>query len=841
VNPERWQQVEQVYSSALRRKPDQRATFLSVACQDDLELRREVEALLQQASETPSDSSWQDTATMQPASSPGIVSSCTELDAGQQLGPYRVEAIIGVGGMGQVYRAVDTRLGRKVAIKVSAQQFSGRFEREARATSALNHPHICTLYDVGALRSGSSYLVTELVEGETLREWLKHAHSPERCIEVARQVLEALRAAHVTGIVHRDLKPANIMVRFDGYVKVLDFGLAKRFALTEEGTTADLSLPGQVVGTIAYMSPEQIQGHDVGPASDLFAFGVILHEMLTGEHPWPRNAAPVDTLHAILHDDPPPIHAASLARWARIVEKLLRKDPAQRYASASEVLDALAASGATQLAADPKSERRAAPPPAPASEAPSTSPALISIAVLPFVFLNEVEQHKALSLGFADALITTLGNLKDIAVTPTSAIVKLAEADPAQVCQDLAVRYVLQGNVQKLGAQWRVSLQLFDATTRKIAFSEKQDFKLENVFDVQDEIGACVVASLQSRFSVAAPKKTRERYTSDPEAYGEFMAGLHESTSNFQATLESAVHHLSKAAELDPGFALAHATLSYTCANVYFLNPQRAWIERASHHCEHALTLDPDLPEGHLARAWILWSPEKNFQHAEAIAALEKVLAAQPNLERAHNRMSAICAHIGRLKEAAIADERARLCNPKTKARNLGYNFLYVGDFERAEVAAKAWLAEVPVWPHAASFAAECALMNRDLDLVAERLAAGFSCLPDDPMLLSLQSAWYACRGDKTGALECAHKSLESPQPFIHIHHAYHRFAETYAMLGNLDKAMGWLQRAAETGFPCWCYFRLDPHLENLRQLPAFHTLVDGWERKYSALKISHL
>ena len=227
-----------------------------------------------------------------------------------------------------------------MAIKVSAEQFSGRFEREARAISALNHPHICTLYDVGP-----NYLVMELVEGETLRDWLKRALPVERSVEVARQVLEALRAAHQAGIIHRDLKPANIMVRFDGYVKVLDFGLAKRVLASgmvpSEDPATDLSLPGQILGTVAYMSPEQIQGQEIDPRSDLFAFGIILHEMLTGEHPWPRKST-VDTLHAILHDDPPPIRTAALVGLASVVHKLLRKNPAERYPSAEAVLDALA-------------------------------------------------------------------------------------------------------------------------------------------------------------------------------------------------------------------------------------------------------------------------------------------------------------------------------------------------------------------------------------------------------------------------------------------------------------------------------------------------------------------
>src|SRR5262249_50244744 len=241
---------------------------------------------------------------------------------GRHLGPYHVLSVLGAGGMGEVYRAMDTRLSRDVAIKVSREQFSEHFEREARAISSLNHPNICTLYDVGP-----NYLVTELVEGETLRDWLKRGSNVEGSLEIARQVLEALRAAHCAGIVHRDLKPANVMVRFDGYVKVLDFGLAKRLppspALLETEGTAKTTLRGlpQILGTIPYMSPEQILGQEIDQGCDLFAFGIILYEMITGQHPWPRESQ-VDTLHAILHDDPPLIHTTSLtgAALAAIVK-----------------------------------------------------------------------------------------------------------------------------------------------------------------------------------------------------------------------------------------------------------------------------------------------------------------------------------------------------------------------------------------------------------------------------------------------------------------------------------------------------------------------------------------
>lgn len=816
MNPERWRKIERLYHLALEQEPAQRNRFLAEACEGDAALRGEMESLLAQSGAT-------EPLTDQTAGAGGAAAPSALLAPGVRLGPYQILGPLGEGGMGKVYRGVDTRLGRTVAIKISAEQFSKRFEHEARAISALNHPHICTLYDVGP-----NYMVTELVEGKTLRDWLKGASPADRTVEIVRQVLEALRAAHDAGIIHRDLKPANIMIRSDGYVKVLDFGLAKRMpatgALQNEDTVTNLSVPGQIMGTVAYMSPEQIQGQEVDPRSDLFALGIVLYEMVAGEHPWQRRSA-VDTLHAILHDDPPAIDAGCqlYAQLSPIVQKLLSKNRAERYPCAEAVLDALAIPTTGGSAA-----------------AVAKLKPLTSIAVLPFVFLNEVEERKALSLGFADALITMLGSLEDFAVLPTSAILNYAAGtEPAQTCRNLGVRHVLQGNVQKLGTHWRVSIQLFDGMAQTVAYSEKYDFVRENVFEVQDEIGRRVAESLLARFPRTVPK-SRDRYSSDPEAFEEFMAGLRESYVDHEETLRSAHRHLSKAIERDPEFALAHAWLSHVSMQIHSnFDPQRAWLEKAEHHCDRALVLDPGLPEGHWARSAILWSPAKNFQHAEAIAALEQVLAARPNFDRAHNRMASICWHIGRFKEAQMAHEQAMRSNPKNRNYNLEFIYLYSGDFASAEEAAQALLREAPSHWAACYFGALSPLMIGDLTLAEQRLTAGLGQHPNDPMLLSVQGMLHARRKETGAALECVWKALDLPITVGHAHHTYYQVASVYAVLGETEKAMAWLERSADTGYPCWPFFKLDPHLENLRAEPRFQTLVAGLEREYTALPIS--
>lgn len=465
-----------------------------------------------------------------------------------------------------------------------------------------------------------------------------------------------------------------------------------------------------------------------------------------------------------------------------------------------------------------------------------------SIAVLPFVFLTEFEGHKALSLGFADALITLLSNLEDLLVTPTSGILRYAPGmDAPQVCRDLGVRYVLQGVVQRLGVQWRVSMNLFDAVTQKSTLSAKHDFVLENVFEVQDEIGRWVVESLRTRLPLAV-STSRSRYSRDPEAYDEFMSGLRESYATQPETLEKAIQHLSRAVEIDPEFALAHATLSYVSMNLHFeFDPQHIWMEKVEHHCRRALELDRALPEGHFAQAWILWSPAKNFQHTEAIAALEQVLAIQPNNERAHNRMATICLHIGRLQEARIAHEHAQRSNPRTRSLNLFMFYLYSGDFACLEEAAEAYIKEGPGAAYALQVRALSPLYNGKLDLAEKHVAAALEQLPDEPLLISLQGILHARRNGTGPALECVRRALDCPRSFGHTHHTYYQIACVFGILGDTQKAIAWLDRTVDTGFACWPFFKLDPHLESLREMPAFQKLVADLEQKYAGLRIQRL
>ncbi|HKT51944.1 MAG TPA: winged helix-turn-helix domain-containing protein [Candidatus Angelobacter sp.] len=463
-----------------------------------------------------------------------------------------------------------------------------------------------------------------------------------------------------------------------------------------------------------------------------------------------------------------------------------------------------------------------------------------SIAVLPFLLLNALEQKESLSLGFADALITALGSQEDLIVPPTAAIMHYpAGSDPLEVSRNLEVRYVLQGNIQTIGVQWRVSIQVFDAQSRKIAFTQKYDFHLENVFDVQDQMAARVAELLQLRFSAPLPR-SRDRYTQNPAAYDELMQALRDSSSDDRTARDRAIDLLSRSVERDPQFALAHAVLSYACAVKYFetdSNPQ--WLEKAESHCHRAIELDPELAEGHLARAYILWSPARNFDHLKAIAELQRALALQPNVQHAHNRLGTICAHIGRFNESRMFYERAHRLNPQSRAgHGVVQAYLWEGKLAEAQEEIDVWLKESPGYIYPVYYRPWPGLLAGNVDAAAVLVREALNRHPEDPIVVSLQGLVYAFRGERALAVDCVRKACAMPRSFGHSHHTYYQIAGIHSLLGESAEALAWLERAVNTGFPCWPFFSIDPALRNLHASPQFQTLVKTLQEKYSNLAL---
>lgn len=484
----------------------------------------------------------------------------------------------------------------------------------------------------------------------------------------------------------------------------------------------------------------------------------------------------------------------------------------------------------------------AAPAPTEGAQTAERSPSS-SLAVLPFIFLSPVEELEFLSLGFADALITTLGNLEDLIVLPTGAILKFPSgSDPAEAGRALGVRYVLQGSIQNWVGHWRVSIQLFDSQAQKITFSDKYDFALDNVFKIQDEIGRCV-ARLVERKLRPRMSRIRNRYSADPSAYDDFIKGLRDSYSQDPEGLDRAIGELTEAVKRDPEFALAHAILSSVYMSKYFaFDSRRIWLEQAEVHCRRALDLDSDLPEGHVANAYILWSQGKNFQHVEAISEIEIALALQPNLDHAYNRLGNICAHIGRLRESRAAYEKARRINPQNLSNhNIAYAYLWDGDLDRASREIELWLRDSPRNKMALWLWSQPALLAGDLESARRRLAQAVERFPSEPLITSLQGLLHALSGEAEQALGCVRRTCESPRSFGHTHHSHYQIACIYSVLGEKQKAFDWFERSVDGGFACWPFFHFDQSLQILRDLPEFRALLHNLETKFVNVKIEKL
>jgi TolB-like protein/Flp pilus assembly protein TadD len=716
--------------------------------------------------------------------------------------------------MGEVYRALDTRLGRSVAIKVLRPHLSNdldlrqRFLLEARTISTLQHPHICTLFDVGS-EDGTDYLVMEYLDGESLAERLTRGPLPsDKALQLAIEVADALREAHRHGLIHRDLKPGNIMLTSKG-AKLMDFGLAK---LLEPGRVDFQTQPetaSGLVGTATYMSPEQALGQTVNQRSDLFSFGIVFYEILTGRHPWHHDAV-VEVVHAIIHDDAPELPSSihNCEELERIVRKTLQKNAIDRYDSADNLLLDLRGVCDRPSALKAAREEKA-------------------IAVPPFVFLTAMGEKESLSLGFADALITALGQLEGLRVPPTAAILKYAPGtDALQIARELRVRYVLQGNIQKIGTRWRVSIQLLDTQSRKTVLSERHDFDLNDVFEVQDKIGTQVAESLQQRFQ--AVKKSRDRYSNEPEAYVLYLRGLNASYGETLEDLDEAIRCFSAAIDREPNFSLAHAMMAHASAARYFGYEARyKSLQQAETHCQRALQLDPELPEAIMARAYILWTPHKNFQHQEAINDLKKAIAMQPNLDHAYNRLATILAHIGQISQALEAYKAAQHINPQNLGHyNIAQAYIWGGQYEEAAQILEAFHQMKPTNKYCLCFRPQPPLLSGDFENAAKYVDEAVNAHPDEPMLVSLQGLVQAHLGRTDQARQAAAKACASPISFGHSHHTYYQIACISAVLGDLQSAMRWLERAVDTGFACWPFFLRDGSLDNLRSSLEFQDLI---------------
>src|SRR6476620_10319194 len=661
MEPELWQRITDLFDEAMTRGPKERIVFLDEACEGDRDLRKQVERLVK-SHEKSGDFLESSAFAVAPEL---LTDDRARASVGELIGHYRIESLIGIGGMGEVYLARDERLGRKVALKLLPERLTAdetqlsRFKTEARAASALNHPNILTVYEIGA-EGNRQFIATEFIEGMTLRASLRcERMNLHAALEIAVQVASALAAAHESGVVHRDIKPENIMLRPDGYAKVLDFGIAK---LTEQrltvddhtgGTTAALETrQGLVLGTARYMSPEQARGQKVDARSDIWSLGVVLYEMVGGSPPF-RGETPSDCIASILTAEPPPLSGVLSdvpLKLESILQKALRKNSDERYQTIKEMLtdlrnlkgelEAKASSPQTKVRAESivskiKRHKRGVLLTLAAIlvvaafaysfyfVAPAPSPNEKSIAVLPFENLSEEKSNAYFADGIQDEILTRLSKIADLKVISRTSTQRYKNPSQSlsESANQLGVANLLEGSVQKTNDQVRINVQLIRAANDSHLWADTYDRRLNDIFSVESEVAKAIADQLRAKLTGQEEEGIAAKPTDNPEAYDAYLRGLAYTlkTGNTSANALGAQKYLREAVRLDPKFALSWARLSYVDALGYLtltLQPTVALREETRQAAETALTLQPNLGEAILAKGYYHYACLKDYDTA---------------------------------------------------------------------------------------------------------------------------------------------------------------------------------------------------------------------------------
>jgi len=828
MTPEQWQQIKQLLASVLERQPADREAYLQRACPEPV-LRREVESLIAAHGESASTIFERSGFPSRPSPSPS-------LQSGTMLGPYKIESRLGVGGMGEVFRATDTRLRRTIAIKLLPRgrtdpTYEQRLLKEARAASALNHPNIVSIHDISS-HEGKDFLVMEFVEGRTLKDLIaEKALLLSQVLDFAAQIASALEAAHSAGIVHRDIKPTNIMVRPDHQIKVLDFGLAKMtdaYLLDPGRTLPDATEVGTIVGTVAYMSPEQTRGEAVDARSDIFSLGSVLYEASTGRLPF-AGLSSLAVMHEIATLAPPPpgkLQPNLPEAFDRLVAKCLEKNPAQRFSRASELSQAIQSLALPQaVSSAPVGQRRR------------------TVAVVPLQFRTAVADDKFLSVALADAIANRLGSAPSLVVRPIASVMKYAgkKTDWIQVARELNVDLVVEGSIQKMGPQVRVLAQVWQFQDERAVHSAKVDGDMGNLFILQDRLSDSVFNSLTPR---APEKATQSAHvapsTRHPLAFELYMRAIDRAVGFNKFEVSAAVEMLGRAVNLDPNFADAWGMLAMVCYHMgAHLDTDPKWFEQAERAVATTLDLDPVNCDALCARGMIQWSPARGFQVRPGLRALNAALKINPSRFNARTHRGGILFHLG-FHEASLADlDEARIANPQFALVLAGRSYvtLYMGDYSKAGDYVEQALAMQPDLVHANINSPLPWIYAGDLGTARERLKIVRQMIPGEPQVDCMEAMILAQEGDFKRAEQLADVAAASTKSLTHTHHSWHCAAGVYAICGKPEKALAELKRCAEGGLPNYRAFENDALLKTLRSHPEFIELMRSLRRDYESLR----
>jgi eukaryotic-like serine/threonine-protein kinase len=779
----------------------------------------------------------------------------------KRFGPYELTARIGAGGMGEVYRARDTRLGRDVAIKILSEGVASdpdrarRFEVEARAASALNHPNILTVHDVGN-EDGVAYLVTELLEGEGLDRVLARGPlTPDRAVSLAAEAARALAAAHGKGIVHRDLKPQNLFVTTDGRIKILDFGLArvlgseKESKEDSEGVTATAHTePGTILGTIGYMSPEQVRGLPTDEPTDIFALGATLYEMLVGVKAFARPTS-ADTLSAILKEEPRPIEELRPEvpeAVCRVVERCLAKRPEDRYSSATELALALEQAAGNALAA-PESRKRTRPTRSRAAVIGIAATVILvvsalwllrragpdapvrriqSLAVLPLENLSGDPQQEYLADGMTEALITRLAQIGALRVISRTSVMRYkGERKPLpEIARELGVDAIVEGSVLVAGARLRITAQLIHGPTDTHLWASEYDKDLRDVLELQADVAQAIVREVAVAVRPDEAKRLAESRPVDPEVYDLVLRGRYHWNQRSSEGMTQAVELFREATRRDSAYAPAYAGLAdaYLSQFDYGLLSWEESTALARAAATKAIELDPGLAAAHTSLAHIHLH---EWEWSAAEAGFRKAIELDPSYVVAHHWYALCLTALGRVKEAVDRMELAHGIDPLSARINadLGMAYLAAGEYEKAVVQETRTLdlapgSGTPKWIRGMALEQLGRYQEATIDME--------SALEDDPedaSVLGSLGHLFAVSGRQEDARQLLEKLLARSNAddvtfFV---------ALVYAGMGEKDESLTWLERAVEARSGSVRYLKMEPRLASLRGEPRYRQLME--------------